>query len=214
MKILIFNNENIDLPISLKTFIIEKYKLNDLQLSTFEGFIKMNSINQLLQYIGGVVGTCTTQIIKAIKEYFLKTNNKNKLGITTYITNAALLIGGTTIHSLLGLSIDKNTIINKSKTISYSWSNIQFMIIDEISMVGCTMLVKMHLKLQKLKSSILPFGRLNIMFMGDFYNFHPSLTHHYFQLTSNQLLRLQIECKKKSQVKVYGKTTFAQIASS
>jgi hypothetical protein len=90
MKNLIFNNENIDSPISLKTFIIKKYKLNDLQLSTFEGFIKMNSINQLLQCIGGVIGTCTTQIIKATKEYFLKTNNKNKLGITTYITKMLL----------------------------------------------------------------------------------------------------------------------------
>jgi hypothetical protein len=30
MKILISNNENIDSPISLKTFIIGKYKLNDL----------------------------------------------------------------------------------------------------------------------------------------------------------------------------------------
>jgi hypothetical protein len=173
MKNLIFNNENIDSPLSLKTFIIEKYKLNDLQLSTFERFIKMNSINQLLQYIWGAIGTCTTQIIKAIKEYFLKTNNKNKLRITTYTTNVVLLIGGTTIHSLLGLSIDKNTIINKSKTISDSWSNIQFMIIDEISMVGCTILARMHLKLQKLKSSILPFGRLNIMFMGDFLQFPP-----------------------------------------
>jgi hypothetical protein len=95
-------------------------------------------------------------------------NNEDKLHIITYIANFTLLIGGTTIHSLLGLSIDKNIIINKSKTILDSWSNIQFMIVDEISMVGCTMLVKMHLRLQKLKSSILPFRRTNIMFMGDF----------------------------------------------
>jgi hypothetical protein len=95
----------------------------------------------------------------------LKTNNKNKLPITTYIANATLLIG---IHSLLGLSIDKNTIINKSKKILDSWFNIQFMIIDDLSMVGCTMLATMHFKLQKLKSSILPFGGLNIMFMGYF----------------------------------------------
>jgi hypothetical protein len=60
MKILISNNESIDSPKPLKNFIIEKYKLNDLQLSTFERFIKMNSINQLLQYIRGVVGTCKT----------------------------------------------------------------------------------------------------------------------------------------------------------
>jgi hypothetical protein len=117
MKKLILNNKNIYSPISLKDFIIKKYKLNDLQLSTFEGFIKMNSSDQLLQYIGGVAGTCKTQIIKAIKEYFLKINNEDKLHITTFIANVALLIGETTIHSLLGLSIDKNTIINKSKTI-------------------------------------------------------------------------------------------------
>jgi hypothetical protein len=33
---LISNNKNIDSPISLKTFILEKYKLNDLQLFAFE----------------------------------------------------------------------------------------------------------------------------------------------------------------------------------
>jgi hypothetical protein len=78
------------------------------------------------------------------------------------------LIGGTTIHSLLGISIDKNTIINKSKTILDSWSNIQFMITNEISIVGCTMLATMPLKLQKLGCNILPFEELNIMFMGYF----------------------------------------------
>jgi hypothetical protein len=54
MKILISNNESIDSPKPLKNFIIEKYKLNDLQLSAFEGFTKMNSTNQLLQHIAGV----------------------------------------------------------------------------------------------------------------------------------------------------------------
>ncbi len=79
-----------------------------------------------------------------------------------------LLIGGTIIHFLFSLSIDRNIIINKSKTIPDIWSNIQFMIVDEISMVGYMMFVIMHLKLQKIELSILPFGRLNIMFMGDF----------------------------------------------
>jgi len=66
MKNLISNNKNIYSPIYLKAFTIEKYKLNDLQLFAFEGFIRMNSTNQLLQYIRGVVGTCKTQIIKTI----------------------------------------------------------------------------------------------------------------------------------------------------
>jgi chromosomal replication initiation ATPase DnaA len=49
----------------------------------FERFIKMDSTNQLLQYIRGVAGIGKTQIIKAIKKYFLKINNKDKLCITT-----------------------------------------------------------------------------------------------------------------------------------
>jgi hypothetical protein len=79
----------------------------------------------------------------------LKTNNDDKLCITTYIANITLLIGGTIIHSLLGLSIAKNIIINK--IILNSWYDVQFMIVNEISMVGCTMFVTMHLKSEKLQ---------------------------------------------------------------
>jgi hypothetical protein len=39
---------------------------------------------------------------------------------------------------------------------------------------GCTMLIEIHLKLQKLRFSPLqPFGGLNIMFLGDFMQFPP-----------------------------------------
>jgi uncharacterized membrane protein SirB2 len=40
-------------------------------------------------------------------------------------------------------------------------------------MVGCTLLDTIYLKLQKLKFRILPFGGINIMFMGDFSQFPP-----------------------------------------
>jgi hypothetical protein len=53
-------------------------------------------------------------------------------------------------------------------------SKIHYLIIDEISMVGCIMLTEIHIKLQKLKSSpFKPFGGLNIMFLGDFMQFPP-----------------------------------------
>jgi hypothetical protein len=79
----------------------------------------------------------------------MKTKNELKLRIVAYNANVALLVGGTTIHSLLGLSIDKPTIVSKSSSIINIWPTIDFMIIDEISMVICNMLDRMHLKLQK-----------------------------------------------------------------
>jgi hypothetical protein len=193
---LISSNENI-YSISLKTFIIKKHDLNALQLSSFERFIKMNFTNQLLQYIGGVVGIRKTQIIRGIKECFLKTNNEDKLRITTYTTNIALLIGGIIVHSLFGLSIDKNMIINKSKRIPYCWYDIQFMIVDEISMASYKMLTKIHSKLQKLKSSTLPFGRFNIMFIGDFLQFPLIIDMPLFSTTIQPTLTFTNSIQKK-----------------
>jgi hypothetical protein len=69
-------------------------------------------------------------------------------GVITYIANATSLIDGISIHSLLRLSIDKHTIVNKFNTILNNWFDIQFMIIDEMSMVSCTILNIMHLKLK------------------------------------------------------------------
>ncbi len=47
-------------------------------------------------------------------------------------------------------------------------------------MVGCTLLATIHLKLQKLKSNLLPFGGINIMFMEDFLQFPITNTLLYF----------------------------------
>jgi hypothetical protein len=47
----------------------------------------------------------------------MKMNNEKKLCIATYIVNATLLVGRITIHSLLGLSIDKHALVNKSNSI-------------------------------------------------------------------------------------------------
>jgi hypothetical protein len=126
----------------------------------------MNSINQILQYVKGAPGIGKTKIINAIQKYFIKTNNEQKLRIATYIANATLLVGGMTIHSVLGLSINKHAIINKPNLVTNMWPTIEFIIVDEISMVGYNMFTTMP-KLQKIKSNILPFNGVNILFMKD-----------------------------------------------
>jgi hypothetical protein len=74
----------------------------------------------------------------------MTTNNEQKLCIVAYIANATLLVGGTTIHSPVGLSTDKHAIVSKSNSIIEIWLTIDFMIINEISMAGCNMLATMH----------------------------------------------------------------------
>jgi hypothetical protein len=48
-------------------------------------------------------------------------NNKQKILIVAYNANVALLVGGTTIHSLWSLSINKDAIFNKSNSIVDIW---------------------------------------------------------------------------------------------
>jgi hypothetical protein len=122
----------------------------------------MNSINQILQHVEGVPSTSKTQIIKAILKYFIKTNNEQKLHIVAYTTNCSI-VNGTIIHFILGLSINKHAIISKSNLVTNIWPTIEFIIVDEISMVGYDMLIPMPLKLQKKRSNILPFSGVNIL---------------------------------------------------
>lgn len=168
----------------------------------------MNSINQILQYVGGAIGIGKTKIIKAIQKYFIKTNNEQKLHIAAYIANATLLVGGTIIHSIIGFSINKHAIISKPNLVTNIWPTIEFVIVDEISMVGYNMLITMHLKLQKIKSNILPFSGVNILFMRDSLQFPP--------ITDTPLYSNNIKptfAFTKLKVKVCGKTTFALIIS-
>jgi hypothetical protein len=132
----------------------------------------MNSLNQILQYVGGAPRIGKTKIIKAILKYFIKTNNEQKLHIVAYTTNCSI-VNGTIIHFILGLSINKHAIISKPNLVTNIWPTIEFIIVDEISMVGYNMLTTMHLNLQKIKSNILPFSGVNILFMRYFLQFPP-----------------------------------------
>ncbi len=146
-NITIIDETNIYWPLHIKPIIKEKYKLNDLQPISFENLIANTTNNELLQYVGGVASINKIIIIRIIQDYFLKMGKPKKLKVATYIANATLSINRTMIHSLLGLSINKYTTISKPNSIINTWSNIQFIIIDKISMVGCTLLIKIHLKL-------------------------------------------------------------------
>jgi hypothetical protein len=87
------------------------------------------------------------------------------------------------------------------------------MIINEISMVNCNMLATMHLKLQKLKSKILPFGGKSKMFMGDFLQFSPIINTLLYSKNVQPIFAFTKMTQKKSLEKVYGKITFIVIKS-
>jgi len=76
-------------------------------------------------------------------------------------------------------------------------------------MVGCNLLTTIHLKPQKLKYNILPFGAINIMFMGDIFKKIP-INDTPLYSTNIQLIFTFTKLTQKNH-KAFGKITFDQM---
>lgn len=133
-------------------------------------------------FITGEAGVGKSYVIKQIVKKFKEKNKR--VGVTASTGIAAIQIGGSTLHSWCGLGLAKEDItliIKKVKSKSptaYSirkkWQEIDALIIDEISLLS----VEYFEKLDKVARYIyekhyLPFGGLQVIVVGDFYQLPP-----------------------------------------
>ena len=93
---------------------------------------------------------------------------------------AAHTIGGQTIHFALKMPIQHGYRTDNAQLSSatlrklrLSYNNKHTIIIDEISMVSAFMLEQIHLRLQFIKDNELPFGGMNVILVGDFFQLRP-----------------------------------------
>ena len=156
--------------------IISRYSLNRKQRYAFEiatkNVIKRErneETQQFLGYVGGPGGTGKSQVIKAIVAFHEEINIKGKLKMCAYTGTAAKHIGGSTTSTLFGTRSTKRAILEKR------FANVNTIIVDEVSMIGCIHLNKISQCLTKAKHANpdLPFGGVDIIFFGDFIQFPP-----------------------------------------
>ena len=110
---------------------------------------------------------------------------------------AAFNIQGMTVHSALLLGTSKFTTQpltqDKLNTLRTKLSNLQLLIIDEISMVGSNMLLQIHKRLQQLKGKgdDTTFGNnISILAIGDLYQLRPVAQPHVFAQVGDAYARL------------------------
>jgi DNA replication protein DnaC len=105
-------------------------------------------------------------------------------------------IQGMTVHSALLLGTSKLTTQpltqDKLNTLRTKLSNLQLLIIDEISMVGSNMLLQIHKRLQQLKGKgdDATFGDISILAVGDLYQLRPVAQPHVFAQVGDAYARL------------------------
>jgi PIF1-like helicase len=68
------------------------------------------------------------------------------------------------------------------------WTHCRFLIIDEVSMLGCRKLFRISQTLRRLKNCTLPFGGLFVLFSGDFQQLKP---------VKDTCLFIDTSCKQK-----------------
>ena len=100
--------------------------------------------------------------------------------------HAALLLGHSKFGGFQPLSHDRlNTLRSKL-------SQLMLLIIDEVSMVGCNMLLEIHKRLQQIKgvSSDVMFGGISILAVGDLYQLPPVCQPPLFNVVSDSYASL------------------------
>ena len=122
---------------------------------------------QIIGYIGGPGGTGKSQVIKAIVAFHKLIKARHQLKLTAYTGTAAKHIGGSTSSALFNVKESK-------KKSEQKFLSVNLIIVDEVSMIGCTHLCDISKQLSKAKHiADKPFGGVDILFFGDFIQFPP-----------------------------------------
>ncbi|PPQ98949.1 hypothetical protein CVT24_003576 [Panaeolus cyanescens] len=117
------------------------------------------------------------EIIKTLRKLHVK--NSDAVAITASTGIAACNIGGVTIHSFAGIGLglesaeDLVVKIKKNKKAATRWMRTKVLIIDEVSMVDGELFDKLAQIAKMLKKKELPFGGIQVIVTGDFFQLPP-----------------------------------------
>ena len=119
----------------------------------------------------GPAGTGKSYLIKSFYDNCPKNIN---VALTSTTGISAIQIGGTTLHSYLGLKLgnmDLGQLINKIKSSAFlreRWTSLNTLIIDEISMLNPDLFDKIEAAARFIRGSKSPFGGIQLILTGDF----------------------------------------------
>ena len=143
----------------------EEFTLSEKQQFAYELLKKGNNI-----FLTGPGGSGKTQLIK---KFYREYRYAKNIGMTSTTGISALLIGGSTLHSYLGIGLGKEDvellylkIKNRKKNLK-KWLELDVLIIDEVSMLSPILFDKLELLARKLRCNQLPFGGIQLILTGD-----------------------------------------------
>ncbi|TDL13845.1 hypothetical protein BD410DRAFT_734785, partial [Rickenella mellea] len=126
--------------------MIEEFTLNTEQARAFR-IIAEHSLRHdsppLRMFLGGAGGTGKSRVINTLKEFFVRRQQERRLRLASYTGVAARNISGVTLHSALLLNQRQKGGFTSSakRDLTAMWEGVDYLFIDEVSMIGCTFLL-------------------------------------------------------------------------
>ena len=176
---------------------INLLRLSDEQKTVFETILQGHNV-----FLSGGAGTGKSFLIQAIKNHLpsIKAARENcsvrsedadtnshtihvkmhRVRVTALTGCAAILLGrgSKTLHSWAGIGKGQGSVSELVAKIRYgkakrNWLTTDLLIIDEISMLTTELLEKLDGIAKRMRSSCQPFGGIQVVFVGDFFQLPP-----------------------------------------
>lgn len=123
-------------------------------------------------FINAPAGTGKSTLIKY---FYSRDSTKHLIGLTSTTGISALNIGGTTLHSFLGIGLGIEDVddlydrIIKNQEIRNLWLKLNILVIDEISMLHPNLFDKLEKLARKIRENKLRFGGIQLVVTGDLF---------------------------------------------
>ena len=146
--------------------MISNIKLRPKQDEAFDLMVSGKNV-----FITGPGGSGKSEAIKLFTNLY---SEIKKIAITSTTGTSALLIGGSTLHSYLGIGLGKGSIdaisslIFKRSYLRKRWCEIDVLVIDEISMLSPELFDKIENIARIVRHNRFPFGGIQLILSGDF----------------------------------------------
>jgi ATP-dependent DNA helicase PIF1 len=130
-------------------------------------------------FITGPGGTGKTYLIKKMVQHMLITGKKFQVCALTGCAAVLLQSNARTLHSWTGIGLANGPIssiiqkISRNKKSVKKWKDTDILIVDEVSMMSKKVFELIEFIARHLKNRTLPFGGLQVVFTGDFFQLPP-----------------------------------------